>query len=240
MHFVALRKAQETLLHANDRWAERLFWNEARYMLVGSDGRSESDRSMLGEPLQKFVEDSRLMAREILLGRDPGSIALPPLPTVSGEGKRFREGMRNVVHAYVDANPFLFPLIVPTRLTVFVVQPEQPRDLDNILLDLLPVVDEIMKPPQEPWLRSAVDALEEIPDDDPSAESQRRGLQRLRSVVEHGVWSCQVLELKKLADDPPEGALGMILGHGENMRSLWTEATSRLQAWEERDRTGDW
>lgn len=51
--------------------------------------------------------------------------------------------------------------------------------------------------------------------------------------------TAQVIESNRTDDDPPEGALAMMLGHGERMRSLWAEALSRLANWDERDHD-DW
>ncbi len=144
MRFTALRRAQEGILHSNDRWIENLFGSSAPYLLFGKDALSASLRASVGARDLKIIDDSHLMGRTILLGGDPDSIALPPLPTTAGGGKQFRMGVRNAIAAYVDSRKLLFPLLVPTRLTLFVVQPQQPRDLDNILLDLLPVVDDIM------------------------------------------------------------------------------------------------
>ncbi len=38
----------------------------------------------------------------------------------------------------------------------------------------------------------------------------------------------EVVELARTETDPPEDVLAAILGHGENMRSLWEEAVDRL------------
>lgn len=183
----------------------------------------------IAEQLEAAQAANDELARQVVLGRDAKSVVLPPLPGAPGHGVRFRSDVRDAIRDYVDRNRLLFPLMVPMRLSLFVVQPEQPRDLDNILLDVLPIVDEIMKPPQEPWLMSAVEAADEMDDEvDPMAGWRRRGLRRLRSLIEHGMWSCQVVELARTETDPREGVLAAILGHGENMRSLWEEAAVRL------------
>lgn len=239
MRFMALRHAQELLLQRNDRWLEHIFWDASPYLLCGKQARQGIDASAFGVRLREIEQSRHTMTRGILLGLDPHSIALPPLPGSPGEGERFRAGIRDAIRGYVDQVLILFPLLVPTRLTVVVVQPKQARDLDNILLDLLPVVDDIMRPPQEPWLLSAASSVGEIRDDDPMAERKQRGLRRLKSVIEHGVWSAQLIELNRTDDDPPEGALAMMLGHGESMRSLWAEALARLEDWDEREHD-DW
>lgn len=239
MRFAALHRAQDALLRANDRWIERLVWDAASSLIVGRASRTiRVSRSR--DSLRPVREGSDLLTRKILLGGDPASVELPSLPTVPGGSDSFRRGVKEAVRAYVDRHRMLFPLVVPIRVTLFVVQPEQPRDLDNILLDVLPAVDQYMKPPREPWLTSAVRSAGQIPDDDPFTEWTRAGLRRLRSIGEHGVWSCQVVELKRIADDPPEGILGMITGHGENVRSLWSEAAHRLERYDERDDAEDW
>lgn len=239
MRFMVLQGAQEALLRSSDRWLGWAVGDAAPNLLTGTQARQAMGTSALESQLRELEQDRRAMARETLLGAGPHSIRLPSLPASPGEGASFRDGIRDAIRGYVSRSTVLFPLLVPTRLSVVVVQPEQARDLDNILLDLLPVVDEIMRPPQEPWLLDAAGALDEVREDDPIATCKRRGLRRLRSVIEHGVWSAQVLELKRAHDDPPEGRLAMMLGHGENMESLWAEALSRLDEWDERSHN-DW
>lgn len=229
---MALRSAQDVLLRANDRWLEHIFWGAARRLVLGRGRRDPRVPPHLAEQLEAAEAANDERARQVVLGQDANSIVLPSLPGVPGHGDRFRSAVRGAVRGYVDRNRLLFPLLVPTRLSLFVVQPEQPRDLDNILLDVLPIVDEIMKPPQEPWLMSAVEAADD--ETGPMAEWKRRRLRRLRSVIEQGVWSCQVVELARNDTDPPEGVLAAILGHGENMRSLWEEAANHLDKEHER------
>jgi hypothetical protein len=232
---MALRSAQDVLLRSNDRWLEHVFWGAAPRLVSGRGRRDSRVPPHLAEQLEAAHAANDQLARQVVLGRDANSIVLPSLPSAAGHGARFRSDVRHAVRGYVNRNQLLFPLMVPTRLSLFVVQPEQPRDLDNILLDVLPIVDEIMKPPQEPWLMSAMEAADESDYEvDPMAEWRRRGLRRLRSVIEHGVWSCQVVELARTETDPPEGVLAAILGHGENRRSLWEEAADRLDHEHER------
>jgi hypothetical protein len=38
------------------------------------------------------------------------------------------------------------------------------------------------------------------------------------------VWSFQVLELARGPWDPPEGCAAIVLGHGENEKSVWNLA----------------
>ena len=234
IRFAATRNAQESLLRANDRWVQHLLWSAAPALIVGS-GANGRGTSQTQDALRRASASRNDSTRKILLGGDPASVPMPSLPTAPGEGATFRANVGEAVRAYVKRRRLLFPLLVPLRLTLFVVQPDQPRDLDNILLDVMPAVDQLMKPPREPWLISAMRSQDEISEDDPFAEWTRRGLRRLRSIGEHGVWSCQIVELKRIPDDPTEGVLSMIMGHGENMRSLWSEAADRLERADERE-----
>lgn len=224
-----LRQAQESLLLGNDRWLTQLLWSSAYRLLTGHASHRGDAPDVLRKRLVAADQAAFDQVRHLLLDGSPSGVALPPLPVAQGATAAFKRGLQIAINEYVTHHPILFPLLVPLRLTVFVVQPEQPRDLDNILLDLLPIVDQHMKPPQEPWLTSALDPAHAIEPDTPEGARRARAIRRIRSVVEYGVWSCQVIEIARVVGDPADGILTAVLGHGETRRSAWEQATDLLQ-----------
>jgi hypothetical protein len=86
---------------------------------------------------------------------------LPSLPVRRGDSATFRQGIRSACRDFLTRHPALTPLVVPLRVTVLVVPPRRDskakrtpgdvKDLDNILMDVLKVAGEELKPHAEPW-----------------------------------------------------------------------------------------
>jgi hypothetical protein len=138
------------------------------------------------------------------------SIELPPLPVEPGDYRAFRDGVAAACHDYISRRPGLQPLLVPLRVTLLVVPPAQGKDLDNILLDVLPAVNEHLRPHLEPWLLDAGSGPLDEGLVDRLVGWRVKGLRRLRSLVRYSVWSAQVLELHRTPNDPEEGILAMV------------------------------
>lgn len=72
-----------------------------------------------------------------------------------GGGAVFEEAVRQACRAFVEARPDLQPLIVPLRSTVLVVPPVarngREKDLDNILITVLSILEAELKPHATPW-----------------------------------------------------------------------------------------
>jgi hypothetical protein len=93
------------------------------------------------------------------------------------------------------------------------------KDLDNILIAVLKVVEEELKPHAEPWsLAPHIDGSGVDPTPRDAA------LSRVRTISSSNTWAYQVLELHRVTDEPGEGSVTLIPGLGWNGDSLWDEA----------------
>lgn len=57
----------------------------------------------------------------------------------------------------------------------------------------------------------------------------------MQQTVQVGVASYQVIEFARTDDDPPEGTLTMVLGHGDILTSTWEAAADFVDKRLERD-----
>lgn len=218
--FDARRVGQETTLRANDRHLAHLLMSRASSILLNKPDPSWRALTRLGLPDDDPVLD--------LFGPSSGGrglldlliqVPLPALPSEKGQSAAFRDGIAAACEQYVKANPIFDGMAVPLRLTLLVVPPAQGKDLDNIVLDVMKAVNAHFRPHQEPWLLSP-----SYPESDDRQEWRAEALKRLRQTVETGVASYQIIELARTEQDSEDGALTMILGHGDNMTSTWEEA----------------
>ncbi|CAN5782899.1 hypothetical protein BH23CHL8_BH23CHL8_30730 [soil metagenome] len=223
-----MRDRQERFLKGNDAWLTDVFIHHGHQLLNGADPRQRELAKLaarLGDEalLPALVETPRAALLHTMT-----SIELPPLPVEPGDYRAFRDGVAAACRDYISRRPGLQPLLVPLRVTLLVVPPAQGKDLDNILLDVLPAVNEHLRPHLEPWLLDAGAGPLEEGLADRLLDWRIKGLRRLRSLVRYSVWSAQVLELHRAPDDPEEGILAMVLGHGLNLDSIWVEAERYL------------
>lgn len=227
---------QAILLGSNDRLLRAVFFRHARWLLTGTDADVErltrmglSGKPAVGEILNSLVE-ANAEARKLLWSTI--RIELPSLPLQHGDGGVFGDRMRQALRQFVGDRPDLQPLLVPLRVTVLVVPPERPpgrgrtgkhlggKDLDNVLIKVLTVLEQELQPHPEPWL-----LLPEIEVE--GTESNHRGAERAlrhRSLTGSKTWAYQVFELHRQPSDPPQGSLVVVPGLGWNRRSIWEEA----------------
>ncbi|MFI5950406.1 hypothetical protein ACIA8B_22850 [Micromonospora chalcea] len=145
----------------------------------------------------------------------PLTIPMPGLPSASGERSQFRDEVRRQLEEFRRHHRALDPLVVPLKITILVVPPEQGKDLDNIALDVLPTAHEVLKPHVEPWLLAPT--FGEI------GEHREKALRRMRSINAQSVTTYQVIELQRIPEDPKAGLLRLVLGRGDQYDSFWTE-----------------
>ena len=216
---------QEQLLRGNDEWLTSIFMRDGRRLLRGP--ASPQDRRAGRCSKYGLTEhDQTLFARQSLRGLY--SLALPPLPAARGESVEFRSELEKICTGFVAERPGLFPLVEPLRVTVLVVPPERHHantaDLDNILIRILNTVDQQMKPPLNPWLTGPAPPRGMVIAGEDALDRHERGLARARSLGETAIWSFQVLELARTPDDPAAGQVMLVLGHGTNHESVWSQA----------------
>jgi hypothetical protein len=85
----------------------------------------------------------------------PSTIHLPLPPVSKGQSKAYEDGILEAFRTFASKNNLLFPLRVPVRLQMFFKAAPGTgdgvhKDLDNILLSVLPKFNEVFKPTLSP------------------------------------------------------------------------------------------
>lgn len=229
IRFDVVKDLQDEFLMAGDRLLTRLFRSYARELLRGVSPawRRLADLSPAGTDGWDDLLADLLGTAQLFL------VPLPPPPSESGQGAEFKRYLHDACSQYIDRHRILSPLVAPLRVTIMVVPPV-PKDLDNLALEVLPVIEQHFRPHREPWLLGPEQfGLQPGHRASQADDQQRRALARLRSVHEYGVWAYQAIELHRRADHPPHGWMAVMLGHGENALSLWEAAAHDVDRLEE-------
>lgn len=235
MRFHDKAQYQAMVLGSNDRVLRSVFFRAARWLLTGCN--ADADRlhrlGMVGRQgvaeLVTRMAETNAAERELLWSTI--GIELPPLPVQHGGGAVFREAVRSSIHTFVERHPDLQPLVVPLRVSVLVVPPRYRRgrikDLDNILIDVLSILEAEVSPNAMPW--TLAPPLSE--DGAEPAEVEARP-----PVAGSQTWAYHVMELHRGDNDPDEGSLVIVPGLAWNRRSIWVEASDFVaQAWKRLD-----
>lgn len=234
LHTTRLGAVQQQVLHAGDRLLTHALWADGQRLLTGTP----PTRTCLDDPLAADLEHHHAWYRAALL-HGPPAVSLPPPPSFGRRRRGFRDDVADACRTFVARHPAMSPLVEPLAVTLLVIPPQddQPRDLDNLALDVLPAVNAHLQPPQQPWLQ-ALNRLTpaDLADDD--TDRHRHDVARLKSVVEYSVWTYRVIELHREPTDPPEGVLSMLLGRGDRHHSPWTLADDHVERVLDRDRIG--
>ncbi|MEU8048483.1 hypothetical protein [Micromonospora haikouensis] len=223
-----LELSQKRLLITMDRLVDGVI-SSAPYQISGSGARDGGVRRSL--ELVDLVERHETQRWQDLLSF-PLALPLPGLPENSSDRRTFRDALYATMEDFRGRWPLLRDLVVPIKVTMLVVPPQQGKDLDNLALDVLPVVHEVLRPHVEPW--HFTPGL--IDEGDPTATQTKRkrdqALKRLKSLNAQSVTAYQVVELKRRPEHPPQGLLRLTLGLGDGYdhraQSLWRRTDTRL------------
>lgn len=218
-------QAQERLLAANDRWLRHQFLTSGHRLLVRQDPVLERLQAAFkgsNEVIDRLMQSS-MAARDDML--DPLlTVRLPPLPTRTGQGRDYREGIKIAFADAVSSHRLFSRLLVPVSVTIIVAPPARPqgasgRDLDNVMIDVLTQLHAAIRPPPEPSVPMPANLSTDKAHQSTTQAERVRRLHRQG----HAVTACQVIQLHPAPSDP-EGLLVVVLGHGYKQFSLWTEA----------------
>lgn len=169
------------------------------------------------------LDKLRAENREMLLS-SPLAIPMPSLPRVSGERQTFKTAIRRELEQWLACWPVFHTLLVPLKVTFLVMAPAQGhKDLDNIALEVLPIVHEVLQPQPDEWL------LRSPPPGTGERAEADQALNRLRVLRDYSVTAFEVIELKRRNDDPPAGLLYLALGSGSQVGSIWTRITDYVE-----------
>lgn len=128
---------------------------------------------------------------------------LGELPYERGQSDDFRSRFRQVLTEFKASHRWWQTVEVPVGLSIFYAPGPAGKDLDNILLDLVPVVIEVLDPPQ--YERWTFDSLT-IP------------------------WISFIEATRVPADeDLPAGGLVVALTNGDRYRSWWSQAEDEVE-----------
>ena len=228
IRFDALRAHQEHFLGSSDQWLSRLFRSRGRELITGRPAAWEQRAARAldaQDPNRSLTAWESTSLQDELRGFF--HVPLPALPSQRGDRQEFTKNLHEACRRFLHAHPSMTPLVVPLRITILLVPPHD-KDLDNLALEVVPVVEEHFRPHQEPWLLDGTHVGLPAGLRNRDNELRKRRLARLRSLGEYSVWAYQVIELHRRPEHPREGWMSVILGHGENRRSMWGEAEDYL------------
>ncbi|MCS7484574.1 hypothetical protein ACFFQW_46205 [Umezawaea endophytica] len=139
-------RLQQALLSRTDALLSRMLSNSSDWISGARPRlRPYSDHPGLN---QAYAELDRTIAdsRELLLS-GPITLPLPQLPQVRGQGAEFAAAVHRAIEEITSRQPVFAPLCVPLKVILLVIPPDQGKDLDNLALQVLPVVEQVLRPP---------------------------------------------------------------------------------------------
>lgn len=224
-----LELTQKRLLIAMDRLVDGAI-SSAPYQ-ISESGIRDSGGARRWPELIDLVKQHETQRWQDLLSF-PLMLPLPGLPGSSADRRAFRDALSESMEAFRGRWPVLQNLVVPIRVTMLVVPPQQGKDLDNLALDVLPAVHKVLRPHIEPWHFTPGLLDEGDPADTQMKRTRDQALKRLKSLNAQSVTAYQVVELKRRPEHPAQGFLRLTLGLGDGYdhrtQSLWQRADSRL------------
>ncbi len=220
--------SQKRLLIAMDRLVDGAI-SSAPYQVSESGTRDGGGHRNRPE-LVHLIERHETQQWQDLLSF-PMMLPLPGLPENSADRRTFRDALYASMEDFRSRWPVLQNLVVPIKVTMLVVPPQQGKDLDNLALDVLPAVHEVLRPHIEPW-HFTPGLLDEDPATTQMKRERDQALKRLKSLNAQSVTAYQVVELKRRPEHPPQGLLRLTLGLGDGYdhrtQSLWQRTDTRL------------
>lgn len=181
----------------------------------------------------KFVSMLQGLAKTARAASVPEMVTIDvgPRPLRTGETDLFKAKVKKELKDYRQRFPFLFPLLTGVEITIFYVPPKEGSkiDLDNLARKaIIPAVHEIMEPPV---VHAAFwQALQKVKPDDPivwTALDQYKGSPKVH------VSGYEVLCVDRLANDPLNGSVKLLLHSGDLIMTPWTRLQRILDEWKD-------
>lgn len=136
------------------------------------------------------------------------------LPTKEGETVQFKKLIRSMLDQYKERYSILRPLLVNLKVTILYIPAiNHESDLDNLARKIIPMVNEILKPPAGLWF---------------NVNSQPAGFPK-QSIIQY-----QVIKLPRSINDPEDGVARVVLGEYEPFHNLWAKIDKLIDAWADR------
>lgn len=212
---------QEVLLRRTDALLASISCRSVSEIAGARPRRSPyGDNPALGSISAKLDEVSARDRQMLLSGTM--TLPMPGLPRISGERQAFKAAVQHALEQLRTRWPVFDPLLVPLKVTFLLVPPEQKKDLDNLALEILPLVHQTLRPPLTPSIfRSGL-----LDSDPPEKQLVTKPLHALHT---HSVAAYEVIELNRHEGDPPHGHLRLALGDGNQIRSTWSRIADHVE-----------
>lgn len=182
-----------------------------------------------GHNLRKILLMNSAMSRKAYL-HELITVDFGPRPLKPGDTDRFKARVRGGLDLYKKRLPLLFPLLTTAAVTIIYVPPVSGTkvDLDNLARKaIIPAIHDIMQPPITSI--SFWRDLRNVHPDDPSIEAS---IERYKQMPTVHVTGYDILCVDRLADDPPNGSVKLLLHAGDAMQSTWSRLQDALDKWE--------
>ncbi len=184
---------------------------------------------------QGVFDAATAMFRGLLL-TDPITLEVMHAPSSSGESKAFKQVVRKTLERFRHRHPWFQPLETPLSVTILYLpngdgarEDHNVLDLDNLCRKLLPVVNEVLKPPL-----TLLHTLEPV---DVTGGGHRRHIEQMlaayRSVPRVSVTKYQAVKLQRTRHDPPKGFVRLSFGDGLDHGSMFGAVDDLLDTWED-------
>jgi len=160
----------------------------------------------------------------------PFSLNLTHIPGKSGENQVFRKAVKGALADFKTRHSMLFPLTTPVRAIIIHIPPRDGGiDLDNLARKLIPLVLEILAPPT-----TSISQLDVEDITDGARKVFLQGLlRRMEGFPKHSVASLEILEVPRLAKDPPEGSVRFIFCDALDFENCWGRIDAAIDKWKE-------
>ncbi|MFX0573091.1 hypothetical protein [Nocardia nepalensis] len=141
------------------------------------------------------------------------AVGLGPLPQAAGQSANFVESTTSALADLVARRRWMTPLLPSVGLTLFYLETDTGKDLDNLFLDVLPIVLNVLRPPAVALAEfSPIDALRAWRDAD------QQGV--LTAATE--IAFIEAVALKGVTSDRLRpGSVILALSHGSRWESWW-------------------
>jgi hypothetical protein len=159
------------------------------------------------------------------------TIDFGPRPLLEGDTDRFKAKVRRELQEYKQRIPFLFPLLTASAITIIYLPPKEGTkvDLDNLARKaIIPAVHEIMEPPA-----TSATYWRALQQAQPNDQTVLNAIDQYKRSPKVHVSGYEVLCVDRLADDPPNGSVKLLLHSGDPTKTPLTRLERILDKWED-------
>jgi len=232
------KKGYDSIVKMNQMQLQASFFNRFRlsvrdvYLLYHASGQIPKSEGMVFPEVNKLARNlSSQLAKWII--NSPINIKLPRVPIRNGEKQKFKSEVKESLKSYREKyKKILEPLYIPVALEAIYKPPPVSqgfsKDLDNIMMLILPIFHDEFKPPLT--FISKMD-LKEIPDER-IVERMRPLIEALRKSVKYSVSRYEILEIPRHQSDQDDGFIIIGISGVLRTESLWKRINEVIDKWQ--------